>query len=260
MINKDRIVPISIILAGIIISGSILHSRDISLPFLNRSEISTTESITGISPIKENEPVLGNPKARIIFIEYSDAECPFSSEFSREREKIMSSYGAEGKVAWIYRSTPAINVSSLLKAISLECVAEREEGYKFWTYLRRIENKNIISAEDGTPNIEPLIEAAIEEGIPPENVRECIENQHYIKKVRNNIKEAVAEGAESTPFTVILLPFEISPSQREQITSNIQDTQAGKVTIPTKSDRILLDGFIAAEEIGSIIETVLSFY
>ena len=259
MSDNNKVVPISIIIAGIIISGSILHSRDVSWRASDRPEFNNTEEISGISSIRDNEPILGNPKADFIFIEYSDTECPFSLEFSREREKVMGAYGAEGRVAWVYRSVPTTNVTSLLKAISLECVAESQENYKYWNYLTRIQSMDILSPEDGTPQIEMLLDSAARENISPDSIEKCIENERHMHRVRENTKEALAEGAKSTPFTVILLPFEISTSKRAQITSSLADTPAEMVTIPAKSDRIFLNGFIPAELIGDVLDTLLSF-
>ncbi|MGM0482285.1 MAG: DsbA family protein [Patescibacteria group bacterium] len=255
--KNDRLVTISIIIAGIIISGTLLYSRDFSFGSDNE-ETRDEEEITGISPLRDNEPLLGDPKADILFIEYSDTECPFSSKFAKEREKIMSTYGTEGKVAWIYRTISGSNRTSTIKALSLECVSNSEENHKFWKYLRRIENKELNKDEKGGPSIDELISSAEKEGISAQDLKECVENKTYMEKIERNLQEVLSEEARSTPFTVMILPEKLSSFKQEKINSELQEMPANLVTIPRDPDRIFLNGFLEAEKIEKIIEIALS--
>lgn len=257
-IKNDNLVTISIIIAGIIISGSILYSRDLSFDWNKNATEDEKEEITGISPVRENEPMLGDPEADILFIEYSDTECPFSSQFAKEREKIMSSFGSEGRVAWVYRAIPGGDRASIIKALSLECVSEDTENHKFWRYLRRVENKELSINEDGEPDIEILVTSAEKENIDPEKIRECIQNETYLEKVKRNLKEAVSEEATGTPFTVILLPEDLSSIKQQKINTDLKDIPANIITIPAKPDRIFLNGLLTADKIEKILDIILS--
>ncbi|MGM0628967.1 MAG: DsbA family protein [Patescibacteria group bacterium] len=255
--KNDNLVTISIIIAGIIISGSLLYTRDFSFGSDNENT-ENQEEVTNIPSARENEPLLGNPNADIIFIEYSDTECPFSSQFAREREKIMSTYGAEGKIAWIYRAISGSNRTSAIKALSLECVSKNAENHKFWRYLRRIENKELEKDENGDPNIDALISSARKEGIPQKQLRECIKNETYLKNIKRNLKEALSEEARGTPFTVIILSEDLSSLEQKKINSEFQEIPADLITIPSEPNRIFLNGLLEAEKIKKIIDIALS--
>ncbi len=253
--KKNKLIPLSILVAGVIISGSILQSRDFSFNiFGGKGE---QKEITDISPVSPNEPILGNPEASVIFIEYSDTECPFCVAFSKEREKIMSLYGEEGSIAWVYRSVSIMGSVSMQKAMALECVAEENNDYKFWNYLRDIQDKNIINPNNEEIDTSLLVSPLERFDIPTKEIVKCIEEKRYSKKIRDNIKEAKAVGAEKTPFIVILLPEKISIIQEEEIKMSLREIPASLFTIPPEKDRLIINGAVPALNIAEIIEIIL---
>ncbi len=254
MTNK-RLIPISIIVAGLIVSGSILQSSDLSLNFFDRNEKS--QEVTGISPISPEEPILGNPEADIIIVEYSDTECSFCISFARERDRIMSFYGESGMVAWVYRTLPVLNSVSKKKAMALECVAEEHNDHVFWEYLRMIQETDITDPKNGGTDTELLKQPLKKIGVSTEFLSNCIEDERYKNKVQRNIQEAVASGAERTPFLIILLPERLSSSQEERIKETVRDIPADLVLIPSNSDRLLINGSVPAEIIKEVLNAIL---
>src|SRR5579864_1009976 len=98
MKNDKFLVPLSIILAGLIIAGAIFfngRSDRIASNTAATSTIPTTDAGDNISmaPISPSDHILGNPNAKIILVEYSDLQCPFCQEYSASVNQVMNTYG-----------------------------------------------------------------------------------------------------------------------------------------------------------------------
>lgn len=254
--NNNKLIPLSIIIAVVIVSFSFIQTRDISLNIFKKNQ-EPESKLNQISKIHPDEPILGNPKASIFFIEYSDTECPISSMFAKERERIISLYAETGQIAWVYRSLPLINEASFKKGLALECVAEENKNHNFWNYLLEIQDKNIYDPQSSEIDLDLLMEPLKNKNLLTDNIINCINEERYADKLTNNIKEAVDNGAIRTPFTVILLSKEISKLQEEKIKKETIDLPEEIIIILPESKKILLNGKIPIEKMQNIIKILL---
>lgn len=255
--QNDKLIPISIVIAVIIVLFSFIQVTDVSFNFLKKNQEANSEKIY-ISKVDPEEPVLGNPEASVIFIEYSDTECPFSLAFAKEREKIISLYAEAGQIAWVYRSLPLINDASFKKGLALECVAEENKNHIFWNYLLDIQDKNIFDPKDNSVSVEMLLEPLERDGILNDNLIDCIKDERYTDKLTNNIKEAVDSGAERTPFTVILHSNNISQSKEEKIKNEVVNLPEEILKIIPDSGQIILNGKIPFENLKNIVDILIA--
>ncbi len=255
--QNDKLIPFSIVIAVIIILFSFVQATDFSLNFLKKNQEVKSETVH-ISKINPDEPILGNPEASIFFVEYSDTECPFSSAFAKERERIISLYGETGQIAWVYRSLPLINEASFKKGLALECVAEENKNYVFWNYLLDIQDKDISDPNSNSVSVEILLDPLKREDILTENLTNCINEERYTDKLTNNIKEALDSGAERTPFTVILFSNEISQSKENKIKDEVSNLPEKILRILPDSGQIILNGKIPFENLKNIIDILIS--
>src|SRR3989344_9114839 len=98
-------VPIAIVIAGILIAGSLYYSSTKS-PAKVTNTLPATNNDVEMRPISSDDHILGNPNAEVIIVEYSDTECPFCKVFHATMRRVMDEYGKDGKVAWVYRHFP----------------------------------------------------------------------------------------------------------------------------------------------------------
>lgn len=253
--KKNKKLQISIVIAGIIVSGAIISSRDFSLRKDKNEEVllPTME----ISAVRETEPILGDPESSIIFIEYSDTECPFSKALSTVRATLMSLYGDKGEIAWVYRTLNVINETSYKKALALECVVEIEENHKFWNYLQKISDIEVIQNTNDSVNTNTLIEIAENEGLSVNKLLKCMNEERHKVKIENNNKEFLRAGLTTTPSIIMHLSKKLSPDQERKVNEALIDLPSDFVTIPPTSDKIFLRGLVPSDFAKEIINIIL---
>src|SRR3989338_10777253 len=119
-------VPIAIVIAGIFIAGALFYSGIANPRQVITTPIINNESASFMRPVTSDDHMLGNPKADVVIVEYSDTECPFCKQFHVTLKRVMAEYGNAGKVAWVYRTFPLVSLHSKARkeAEALECANE----------------------------------------------------------------------------------------------------------------------------------------
>lgn len=199
-------VPISIIIAGVIMAGALYYSN---LKAKERVAIIDTVqkvaqgSSTKMRPVSENDHILGNPNAEIVIVEYSDPECPFCKQYHTTMRRVMSEYGKDGKVAWVYRHFPIDNLHSKARkeAEATECANELGGGVKFWEYTNLLyETTNSNNSLD--PAELPKMAKTV--GLDVKAFNTCLSSGKYKEKVEADYQDAITAGGKGTPTSVII--------------------------------------------------------
>ena len=197
--KSQYVLPITIVVAGAIIAGAVFLVGGGSTP----GDDNATEVVA-----REYDPstdyVLGNPNAPVKVIEYSDLECPFCKEFHGTMHQIMQYYGDSGQVAWVYRHFPLAQLHSKAprEAQAAECAGELGGNEAFWRYIDRI--FEITPSSNGL-DLAQLPVVAGEIGLETEAFNECLSSERYAKKVSDSYTEAIALGAQGTPFSLVMV-------------------------------------------------------
>ncbi len=196
-------IPIAIIIAGALVAGGIYFSgRGSQTAIVNNANTASVANIESIKPISATDHVLGNPKADIVIVEYSDIECPFCKQFHSTLHQLMSEYGAEGKLAWVYRHFPIDNLHSKARkeAEATECAAELGGNDGFWKYIDAI--FAITPSNNGLdPAKLPVVAEQVGLDVTKFNV--CLSSGKYAQHVANDLADATTGGARGTPYSVI---------------------------------------------------------
>ncbi|PIS04683.1 MAG: hypothetical protein COT81_05175 [Candidatus Buchananbacteria bacterium CG10_big_fil_rev_8_21_14_0_10_42_9] len=157
-------------------------------------------SITVVSVTKDDH-ILGDKKAPISIIEYSDAECPFCKRFHPTMQQIVAKY--EGRVNWVYRHFPlaSIHPKAPKEAEATECAAELGGNDGFWAYLDRLFE---ITPSNNNLDLARLPEIAEEVGLNADKFEECLNSGKYAKKVQSHYNQAIAAGGRGTPYSLVI--------------------------------------------------------
>lgn len=203
-------VPLAIVVAGALIAGALFLTNKKSPDAAKVADTKIDNNEIAIEPVSADDHILGNPKAPIMIVEFSDTECPFCKNFHTTMHKVIDTYGKTGKVAWIYRHFPIDTLHSKARkeAEATECAAELGGNDGFWKYIDLVYKKTP-SNDKLDPSLLPVI--AEESGLNKKEFETCLNSGRYADKVEKHYQDAVAAGGQGTPYTVIITKYEKIP-------------------------------------------------
>ncbi len=203
--KRDSIaIPVAIVIAAGLIAGAIYLS---STKPDTGARVGDNLPATGepeIRQVDENDHVRGNPNAQIMFVEYSDFDCPFCKNFHETMVRIMDEYGSSGKVAWAYRHYPIAQLHPNAPKIAeaSECVAELGGHPAFWKFADTVFREK---PENDSTEMSRLPEFAESAGVSRSDFEACLQSGRHTAKIDASIDEAMAAGAGGTPHTLVLI-------------------------------------------------------
>lgn len=203
--KNNLFVPAAIIIAGALIAAGIYFSGGIPSGGGQGQEPSgpsAEELAKNVKPVSADDHIIGNPKAQVVVIEYSDLECPFCKTFHATMQQVMDSYKDGGQVAWVYRHFPLnIHPKAATEALATECVASLGGNDAFWKYTNRLFE---ITPSNNQLDLAELPKLAKEVGVDTQKFDACMEAGTYKQKVDTQMNDAIAAGGNGTPFSVIV--------------------------------------------------------
>ena len=199
------LIPASVIVAGVLVAFAVLYTS--GGPGAPRGQ----EALVGnnasgaekIRPVDSSDHILGNPKAAVKIIEYSDLECPFCKTYHPTLKRIMDEYGKEGRVAWVYRHFPldSIHPKARKEAEASECAAELGGNNVFWAYIDKVFE---VTPSNNRLEASELPKIAGELGLDRAKFESCLSSGRWAERVEKNLKDAINSGGDGTPYTVII--------------------------------------------------------
>lgn len=196
--NSNYVLPITIVVAGALIAGAVF--------LVGKNSVPTPGDNSGAVSVRPYDPavdhILGNPSAPIKIVEYSDLECPYCKTFHTTMHQIMEYYGSGGQVAWVYRHFPLATIHSKApqEAQAAECAAEQGGDAAYWRFIDKV--FEVTPSSNGL-NLAELPSIASSVGLDGAALSQCLSSNRYAKRVSDSYAEAIALGAQGTPFTLI---------------------------------------------------------
>ena len=200
--NKNLLVPVSIVVAGVLIAVAVYFMGSKSSVTNVASQTTTPSAGITVRPVTVQDHILGSINAPIKIIDYSDTECPYCKQFHQTLKDIYSKYATTSEVAWIYRSFP-LHSKSTNEAEALECAADLGGNTAFWNYLDEI--FSVTPSNDGLdPAQLPII--AKDVGLNVTAFNQCLSSGKESAKVQADYQDAINAGGQGTPYTVFVTP------------------------------------------------------
>jgi len=159
-------------------------------------EAAAPQTPSEISLPISGEPFKGSPAARVAIIEYSDYQCPFCGEYSREVfPRLDSDYVKSGKIRYYFRDLPLSSHPQALQAAQASRCAG-EQG-KFWEMHERLfANQNALAAD-------ALKQHAGALGLDAARFDECLSSGKYRSAVARSLASAERLRIDGTPAFLI---------------------------------------------------------
>lgn len=202
MSENKLFVPISILVAGLIIAGAVFFTKD-NAPTTPDGE--TPVEQVEVKPVTDADHIMGSRDAEITIVEYSDFECPYCANFHKTMEQVMAEYSAGGKVAWVYRHFPLdqIHPEARPAAEASECVAELGGNDAFWNY-----SKLLFASAPSSLSTDNLKANALSIGIDETAYNTCVDEGRYKAKVEESYQGGLVLAKNDrnfgTPYSVVV--------------------------------------------------------
>ena len=209
--NGFLTVPVAILIAGVLIAAAIIFAvgyKNSPPSVANNDNVRDSGDAEAIKPVTSEDHILGDIKAPIKIVEFSDTECPFCKRFHVTMQDVMKEY--DGKVAWVYRHFPldAIHSRARKEAEATECAAElggplgsEASNEKFWAYIDRV--FEITPANNGLdPQELPKIAEYV--GLNKSEFEKCLDSGKYAQAVEDDYQDGIATGVQGTPHSIVI--------------------------------------------------------
>lgn len=198
-----------VIAAPIFIGGTfLLNNNGESNPAPNpnpNTNPPAEEQITLEFNINSDTHILGDKKAKVTMIVYSDFQCPYCSKHHATMKQVVEKYGDDVNLVW--RNFPlSFHEYAVPAAQAAECAGEQG---KFWEYADKLFENQADFAN------EPWLSLAGELGLNEGEFTSCVDTEKYKDRVAEDMNEGFGNGVEGTPATFVngelisgALPFE----------------------------------------------------
>jgi protein-disulfide isomerase len=236
--TSSLLIPLSIIIGFGLIAAAIFFSGSLGKPATSIDPSQAIDTANSDAVVKkamravdENDHIRGNPNAPILIVEYSDFDCVYCKKFHETMNKVMDTYGAGGKVAWVYRQFPVeqLHPSAPRLAQASECVAKLGGNDAFWKFADLVFGER---ATNELTNMTRLNEFAVTAGVGSTAFDACLEDGSTQAAVEEDFADGVNIGIRGTPYSVVLVGGKQGPiegAQEYQYVSSILDTLIGQI-------------------------------
>lgn len=143
----------------------------------------------------DDDAVLGDPKAPVTIVEFSDYECPFCGRFfSQTLPDIQKKYIDTGKVKLVYRDFPLnFHPLAMPAAIAAECVRDQTDDKAYFAY------HDTIFANQPSLSIDNLKVWAAGMGLNAGEFNECLDGEKFKAEVTKDFTDGQSYGVQGTP-------------------------------------------------------------
>ena len=266
-------VPTAILIAGAIIAIAIIY---VKAPAPTQKTTTQAASFDEqMKPITSADYIIGNPKAKIKIVEYSDPSCPYCKVFHTTMKSVIADYGTSGNVAWIYRhytlDKPDANGNILHpnaghEAQAMECAGSLGGNEKFWAFANRLYEvtPSVTGATPKGLDQAELPKMAQYVGLNVEDFNNCLSSGKFKEKIDASFTDGVNIGISGTPSSVIVLDKAFPSTIKEklmQIYDPYKNPQTGEYPIKLSNDskKIMLGGALPLSVVKATIDLLATY-
>ncbi|MBI2310193.1 thioredoxin domain-containing protein [Candidatus Collierbacteria bacterium] len=228
----------NILIALLVVAAFLIGALTTEVRYLKKSNSQNSQSLNNAQnvakeenisapPLTDSDHVLGNRNSRLLFIVYSDLECPFCKLFHHTTKQILEEY--KDNLAIVYRHFPLdIHPKARKEAEAVECAQEIGKPDDFWKLVDKIFE---VTPSNNGLNPDDLPKLAMQIGLNENKFKDCLSSGKFAQRVESDYSQGSRAGISATPSSVII------------------DTKTGK----TKT----ITGAVQANQIKSVIDSML---
>lgn len=198
------ILPGAILIAALLISGSVVF-YSLNSGKLGANIRQAGDSVAGekINVSADDDPFVGNGKAKVVIVEFSDFQCPFCRTFwSNTLPQIKKEYIDTGKAKFVFRDYPlSFHPAAQISAEASECA---DDQGKYWEMHDKIFGEQ---AKKGTGTVTygsiELKSWASQIGLNMNIFNRCLDSRKYKLEVEKDLSDGSVYGVSGTPTLFI---------------------------------------------------------
>lgn len=150
--------------------------------------------------VSPDDPLKGNPNAKLTIVNFSDFQCPYCARFHQDVEpQIIKDYVDTGKAKFVFKNLAFLGKESTDAANAALCAKEQN---KFWEYHDKLFDSQSGENQSGFA-LDKLKGFAAELGLNTTQFNSCLDSQKYNAQVAADNAEAGRNGFTSTPSTAV---------------------------------------------------------
>ena len=153
--------------------------------------------------VSADDPALGDEKAPVTVVEFSDFQCPYCLRAAPTLKKIRQQYGDRVRLVWKDFPLTQIHPEAFKAGEAGHCAAEQG---KFWDYHDQL------FSHQGELRPDDLKRHATTVGLDLAAFNVCLDTSKYSKRVLDGVEQGTRLGVNSTP-TVFINGRRISGAQ-----------------------------------------------
>jgi len=134
--------------------------------------------------------VRGNPKARVMIVEFSDFQCPYCSQVEATLKSVLAKH--ENTVALAFRDMPITQIHPFAEGAAEASRCAGEQG-KFWEY------HDLLFADQGKLDRNGLIANAAKLQLDAKQFETCISAEKYKAQIQQDNQDGMRAGVSGTP-------------------------------------------------------------
>ena len=176
------------------------------------------EAPTAAVVVDAADPSLGNAKAPVTIVEYSDFQCPYCLRAAPTLKRLRETYGDKVRVVWKDFPLTQIHPQAFKAAEAGHCAAEQG---KFWEY----HDKLFASQQALQPEF--LKQYAKEMGMDAAKFDACLDSSRYSERVRDSVASGAQLGVNSTP-TLYVNGRRLEGAQPYEVLASVIDEELAR--------------------------------
>jgi protein-disulfide isomerase len=168
--------------------------------------------------LSDADPSIGNPKAPVTLIEFSDFQCPYCRQVAPTLKRIRATYGDKVRIVWKDFPLTQIHPLAFKAGEAGHCAAEQG---KFWEFHDQLfGNQQALQPDD-------LKRHAVAVGSEAERFATCLDSSKQAEIVREGVSLGSRLGVNSTP-TVFVNGRRISGAQPYEVFAAVIDEELSR--------------------------------
>jgi len=134
--------------------------------------------------------VRGNPKAKVMIVEFSDFQCPYCGEVQGTLKGVLAKH--EGEIALAFRDLPVPQIHPMANGAAEAARCAGDQG-KFWEF------HDLMFAEQNKLDHTNLVEKARRLQLDDKRFDACVTSEKYKDQIQQDSQEGMRAGVTGTP-------------------------------------------------------------